>query len=162
MFIECHVDANPKADITWEYNGKPVPSFAEIENTFDGACRLRIPNFTSEHKGAYKCIAQNIHGIADTIANLDVEVDKPEETKDEKGTPPRFNPGLEDKQLDAGQPLNLSCRIEAHPMPKNVVWNRDGLPLADSDRVKIDFNPETGECTLSIPDTTDKDKGTYR
>jgi hypothetical protein len=73
MFIECHVDANPKADIVWEYNGKPLPSFAEVDNTFDGACRLKIPNFTSEHKGAYKCIATNIHGVADTIANLDVE-----------------------------------------------------------------------------------------
>jgi hypothetical protein len=47
-------------------------------------------------------------------------------------------------------------------MPKNVVWNRNGLPLLSSDKVHISFDPETGECSLTITDTTDEDKGAYR
>jgi hypothetical protein len=42
---------------------------------------------------------------------LSILVEKPEEKKDEKASAPKFNPGLQDQQLSAGQPLNLFCKV---------------------------------------------------
>ena len=160
MSIECHVDANPRADIEWFFNGRPLPSFAETEYTPEGACRLKIARFTAEHRGAFKCTAHNVHGSADTIANLNVESEKLEDAPGEGAEAPHFSPGLADVSLDAGQPLELMCRV--HGTKPHVIWHRDGVPLLPNDRIRVSFDPESGECKLRIEATESADQGTYR
>lgn len=44
-----------------------------INNTSDGACRLRIYAFSQSDIGLYTCIATNALGSADTCANLNIQ-----------------------------------------------------------------------------------------
>ncbi|KAI6203157.1 hypothetical protein M3Y94_00524200 [Aphelenchoides besseyi] len=163
LTIECFVDAKPVAEVSWEKDGKPLPAGIETEyDPLTGACRLKIPNFNSESTGSFLCKAQNQLGVATTACHLDVDVEKPEEKTEEKESPPKFNPGLEDKSIPAGADLTLTCRVTGSPLPNGVIWNRDGIPLRETDRVKSSFDPETGECELTIKDAQESEAGVYR
>ncbi|KAI6178452.1 hypothetical protein M3Y98_00502300 [Aphelenchoides besseyi] len=168
LTIECFVDAKPVAEVSWlascrEKDGKPLPAGIETEyDPLTGACRLKIPNFNSEFTGSFLCKAQNPLGVATTACHLSVEVEKPEEKTEEKESPPKFNPGLEDKSIPAGADLTLTCRVTGNPLPNGVIWNRDGIPLRETDRVKSSFDPETGECKLTIKDAQESEAGVYR
>lgn len=82
-------------------------------------------------------------------------------TETRKSKAPRFNPPLEDKTVSEGDQLTLSCGVEGTPKP-TVTWYKDGVPLLNTDRLRGDYNPETGRCTFTITDATDADKGAYR
>lgn len=180
MFIECHVDANPRAEIEWTKDGvfrllthliivssKSLQVLLkeseglEIENTPDGACRLRIPNFMKDDVGLYKCQAKNKYGVADTRANLNVEIEEPEEVVEKKEHPPKFNPGLDDVSINAGEPLKLYCRVIAVPKA-TIMFYKDGLSLKSTDRIKIDYDEESGDCRLTIDSAEGNDAGAYR
>uniref|UniRef100_A0A914I5C8 Muscle M-line assembly protein unc-89 n=1 Tax=Globodera rostochiensis TaxID=31243 RepID=A0A914I5C8_GLORO len=163
MAIECHVDAKPTADIEWFYKGKLLEASDEVEmrNTPDGACRVRIAHFREEHVGEYLCAAKNLYGVADTRAHYNVEVEEVGQAKEKKEFAPRFNPGLTDQQLNAGDQLRLNCHVEAVP-PATVQFYKDGVPMRALDRCTIDYSPETGDCTLTVQDATEADAGAYR
>ena len=163
MLIECHVDAKPLAEITWTFNGDELKSAQgiQIENTPEGACRVKISEFTQNHVGSYKCFAKNEYGTADTIANLNVEIPKEEQAEEKIEYPPKFNPGLEDKSLKEGDTLSLSCKVDAIPTA-HITWYKDGLPVKTSDKLKWTYNPSTGEITLTVSDVRDGDDGAYR
>ncbi|KAI1702784.1 immunoglobulin domain-containing protein [Ditylenchus destructor] len=163
MNIECHVDAKPGAEITWTKDGKELrPSDGvEIENTIEGACRVKIPKFTEEHLGEYKCTAINTHGKADTICHLNIEPVSEEVVDTRKEHPPKFNPGLEDVTLNADDTLKLFCHVIAVPAA-GVTWYKDGLPLRNTEKIHIDNDVENGDCRLVIDGVGDEDKGAYR
>lgn len=75
MFIECHVDAKPGATIEWFKDNKELKESdnVHIENTSDGACRVKVDRWSEDYVGIYKCVATNTHGIADTLASYFVE-----------------------------------------------------------------------------------------
>uniref|UniRef100_A0A1I7S955 Muscle M-line assembly protein unc-89 n=1 Tax=Bursaphelenchus xylophilus TaxID=6326 RepID=A0A1I7S955_BURXY len=161
--IECHVDAKPRAEITWFKDGKELTSGngVEIENTFDGACRVKFAEFKEENCGQYKCVAKNEYGVADTIAHLSIETEGTEEVGEEEETAPRFNPGLTDKKIVSGDNLELTCKVQGVPKP-SIVWYKDGIPLAASDIISIDYDEDTGDCSLKIKGATDQHQGAYR
>ncbi|KAL3121108.1 hypothetical protein niasHT_005368 [Heterodera trifolii] len=163
MAIECHVDAKPTADIEWYFKGNLlVPSDElDIRNTPDGACRVRIAHFRAEYVGEYLCVAKNIYGVADTRAHYNVEVEEVEKVEEQKAFAPRFNPGLADQQLNAGEPLRLFCRVEAVPHA-TVQFYKDGVPVLASERCAIEYSPETGDCTLLVNEASESDAGAYR
>ena len=78
-----------------------------------------------------------------------------------KSKAPRFNPALEDKTVSEGDTLTLTCGVEGTPKP-TVTWFKDGIPLMKTDKVRPDYDPESGRCTLTVADAADADKGAYR
>ncbi|ETN83967.1 hypothetical protein NECAME_07120, partial [Necator americanus] len=117
LSIECHVDAKPTAEIEWFKDGKKLEASesVEIRNTPDGACRVRIARFGREEVGVYQCVATNPLGVAETRSTYTVEVTEEEEIVERKEYAPRFNPGLQDKAVNAGQSVRLSCAVDALP-----------------------------------------------
>ncbi|KJH44301.1 immunoglobulin I-set domain protein [Dictyocaulus viviparus] len=162
LSIECHVDAKPVAEIEWFKDGKKleIREGVEIRNTSDGACRVRIARFRKEDVGVYMCVATNPLGVADTRSTYSVEVIEKEEVIEKNEYAPRFNPGLEDKTVNAGQGVVLSCTVDAVPKA-GVVWYKDGLPLRSGGRFTITAQ-EDGICTLEIKETVAGDEGAYR
>lgn len=162
MTIECHVDAKPIAEITWFKDGQELKSTErlEIRNTSDGACRIRVDRFREEDCGVYKCVAKNELGVADTQSTYSVEVTEEIEEVKKREFAPKFNPGLEDRAVNVGQPLKLSCKVTANPRAA-VTWYKDGLPLRSDGRIILDY-ADDGSCSLTIPETKEKDEGSYR
>lgn len=83
-----------------------------------------------------------------------------EEVITEKVHPPRFNPPLMDKIGKVGELVTLSCRVSAVP-PAVITWFKDGLPLKTDKRLMTEVD-ESGNCTLTINEATEKDDGAYR
>ncbi|EYB87861.1 hypothetical protein Y032_0256g374 [Ancylostoma ceylanicum] len=162
LSIECHVDAKPTAEIEWFKDGKKleITESIEIRNTPDGACRVRIARFGREEVGVYQCVATNPLGVADTRSTYTVEVFEQEEIIEKNEYAPRFNPGLQDKTVSAGQSIRLSCTVDAVPKA-GIVWYKDGLPLRSGGRFTISAS-EDGTCTLDISDAVAGDEGAYR
>ncbi|KIH51691.1 immunoglobulin I-set domain protein [Ancylostoma duodenale] len=152
----------------------------EIRNTPDGACRVRIARFGREEVGVYQCVAKNPLGVADTRSTYTVEVVEQEEIIEKNEYAPRFNPGLQDKTVSAGQSIRLSCAVDAVPKAGvgissrsmqvsgenqledfQIVWYKDGLPLRSGGRFTISAS-EDGTCTLDINDAVAGDEGAYR
>lgn len=164
MSIECHVDAKPAAEIQWFKDGELLNDAdgVEIWNTpTDGTCRVKIPRFEKRHCGNYKCVAKNEHGVADTRANLNMEVLEEEPKETPKEYAPKFNPPLADAALKHGEPLHLQCHVISNP-PASVLWYKDGLVLNSTERLKLKYNPESGECDLMINSVENGDMGAYR
>uniref|UniRef100_A0AAF5HXT5 Uncharacterized protein n=1 Tax=Strongyloides stercoralis TaxID=6248 RepID=A0AAF5HXT5_STRER len=162
--IECHVDAKPRAEITWLFEDKIITKdMKEIEfvNTPDGCCKLKVLHLTPEWVGMYKCIAKNSYGVADTRANLNIEEEYIEEIEYKREYPPRFNPQLEDVILEIGKTITLNTIVDAIPMA-SITWYKDGLPIKLTSNMSTDFDEETGSCTLKLKDVTEADTGAYR
>uniref|UniRef100_A0A8R1DN92 Ig-like domain-containing protein n=1 Tax=Caenorhabditis japonica TaxID=281687 RepID=A0A8R1DN92_CAEJA len=162
MFIECHVDANPTAEIEWFKDGKKIEHSAhmEIRNTVDGACRIKIIPFEEEDCGVYMCVAVNELGQAETQATYLVEVIETVDEQKKKEYAPRINPPLEDKTVNGGQPIRLSCKVDAIPRA-SVVWYKDGLPIRADSRIAVQYDDD-GTASLAINDSTEADIGAYR
>ncbi|CEF63660.1 Hemicentin-1 [Strongyloides ratti] len=162
--IECHVDAKPKAEITWLFEEKIITSDMkgiEFVNTPDGCCKLKVLHLTPEWVGMYKCIAKNSYGVADTRANLNIEEEYIEQIEHKREYPPRFNPQLEDAILEIGKTITLSTVVDAIPMA-SISWYKDGLPIKLTSNMSTDFDEENGRCTLTLKDVTEADTGAYR
>uniref|UniRef100_A0A0K0DG20 Muscle M-line assembly protein unc-89 n=1 Tax=Angiostrongylus cantonensis TaxID=6313 RepID=A0A0K0DG20_ANGCA len=162
LSIECHVDAKPVAQIEWFKDGKKLEIIEgiEIRNTSDGACRVRIARFGKEDVGVYMCVATNPLGVADTRSTYSVEVTEKEEVIEKNEYAPRFNPGLEDLNINAGQSIRLSCTVDAIPKA-GIVWYKDGLPLRSGGRFTI-TTQDDGTCILEVKNTVAGDEGAYR
>uniref|UniRef100_A0A0N5CB57 Muscle M-line assembly protein unc-89 n=1 Tax=Strongyloides papillosus TaxID=174720 RepID=A0A0N5CB57_STREA len=162
--FECHVDAKPKAEITWLFNDTIITSDMkgiEFINTPDGCCKLRILHLTEEFVGMYTCIAKNTYGVADTRANLNIEEEHIEKIEHKREYPPRFNPQLEDVILEIGKTITLETVVDAIPMA-NISWYKDGLPIKATSNMKIDFDEESGRCMLTINNVSQENTGAYR
>ena len=61
--------------------------------------------------------------------------------------------------IAVGQPLNLQAKV-ASPAPANVQWFKDGIPIKQSDDIKIDKKPD-GTVSLKIEQTHPEDTGKY-
>ena len=61
--------------------------------------------------------------------------------------------------IAVGQPLNLQAKV-ASPVPANVQWFKDGIPIKQSDDIKIDKKPD-GTVLLKIEQTQPQDAGKY-
>lgn len=121
---------------------------------------MRIKDFRADAgAGEYRCQATNPFGVADTRANYNVEpIAEKEAPKEELAKAPRFNPGLEDCAFEEGKQILLRCRVEAQP-PASITFYKDGVPIRPGDRIRINYNEESGECLLTIDDCLTNDEG---
>lgn len=60
--------------VIWYHNEKPVKESNDIQLLFEGdRCTLVIREIFLEDSGLYKCIARNLHGVAESECQLHVE-----------------------------------------------------------------------------------------
>jgi len=64
---------------------------------------------------------------------------------------------MSDEVVNQGEDVSVSCHVEAHPPPHQVVWEKDGEPVAqDAARVVVT------NLTLVLRSVTREDHGEYR
>ncbi|KAI6178453.1 hypothetical protein M3Y98_00502400 [Aphelenchoides besseyi] len=112
---------------------------------------LLIPSAQVDHEGEFKVVLSNKAGECDSSASLTVK--KPVVVK--------LLRGLQDVEIDEGQPLEFSCKIEGG-IPKGVQWFKNGQPVEADDRVKLIANEADGEYKLLIDSATPSDAAAYR
>src|SRR5207237_1401564 len=97
----------------------------------------------------YKVVAESSSGTAETTGKVNILQSKP---KFLKSLPRR-------ESLMEMDDLLLKIKVDGSPKPQ-VAWLKDGVPLAPSDRIKIETLPD-GTCKLSISEVTPLDRGAY-
>ncbi|KIH43409.1 immunoglobulin I-set domain protein [Ancylostoma duodenale] len=68
--------------------------------------------------------------------------------------------GLKDIDVDEGQPIELTVKVEG--TPKTVKWYKNGTEITPSTDLELKENPETGEYSLIIPQSKKSDGAAYR
>lgn len=157
--IEVIVSGCPRPSVCWYKNDEKISTTILKEHT-DNLFRLKFEPIEKDNDASYHCEAKNKVG---TVRSKTCKFSAKEPKKDE--TKPRFTSGLTDKIVDAGSPLVLKCIIDGSPKPSigNITWFKDGRDVnIDGNRIKMDYDPETGLCTLTINNVTADDLGDYR
>uniref|UniRef100_A0A0R3RFL5 Muscle M-line assembly protein unc-89 n=1 Tax=Elaeophora elaphi TaxID=1147741 RepID=A0A0R3RFL5_9BILA len=152
----------PKPTLNWSITGKDVAQMdgVRIEDMNDGNWTMIIENVTEEFIGRIKCVAANEHGKVECESLLIQTESKPGKAKVEEGYPPKFNVPLWDRRIQEGQVTTIECHVDAKPTA-NIVWTKDGVTLAESDRIEIRNTPD-GACRVRINNFDKDDAGTYK
>ena len=75
---------------------------------------------------------------------------------------PNFEKKIPDQVVMDGCSVLMRSILKAHPMPEEVVWSRNGLPLEEEvDDVVMHYSKQSGEVLLSIPEVFPEDAGLY-
>ncbi|XP_076264326.1 obscurin isoform X27 [Rhynchophorus ferrugineus] len=153
--VMVRADGLPKPEITWYLNGKPI---VEDENHKIVTSRdaqvtssLTITNYSGDDAGAYKAIAKNVVGEAETLGGILMVQ-----------TPPTLAKKL-DRNLDVneGEKLELRAKIGGSPKPK-ALWYKDGEPISPDDaNIKTALLPD-GTVKLTIENCKPSDSGAYK
>ncbi|KAK0180904.1 hypothetical protein PV327_003237 [Microctonus hyperodae] len=150
--VEARGIARPK--ITWLLNGDEIKNDARhtITTNVDNHVfsTLSIENFDPTDEGELVCVATNRAGKAKTNCNLSMI-----------RLPPTFDQLLpKSKQIEEGEPLELSIDVDGSPFPK-VAWYKDGEKIIPDDHIKIETQPN-GSTKLTIDKCTPTDCGAYK
>lgn len=157
--LEVVVEGHPRPAVSWYRNGMKIPTTVLSEHP-DNMFRLKFDPIEQEDDADYYAEAMNKVGSAKS-KTVHYTVNKPKA----KELPPQFKQSLRDTAANAGKPLILTCILDGEPKPAigDIAWFKDGKPVVvDGQRVKMDYNPETGLCTLTINDAREGDLGEYK
>ena len=80
----CRVSGRPTPTVTWFKDGRPIPSDERFEITYeeDGTCTLTILEVTIDEDAEYMCKAVNQLGKAITYADLTVQFESTDRSRD--------------------------------------------------------------------------------
>uniref|UniRef100_A0A1I7VN34 Immunoglobulin I-set domain-containing protein n=1 Tax=Loa loa TaxID=7209 RepID=A0A1I7VN34_LOALO len=142
----------PVREIKWYKNGQEIkPSSKMITKQITSKkFELIILEASMNDTATYKVTLSNKAGACDSSASLTVV--KPNVLK--------VLDSLKDVEVNEGEPIKLS--IKAEGQPKIVKWLKNGQEIKSDDRTQITENPETGEYTLTIPESVASDDAAYR
>lgn len=151
MIFKCAANGIPKPLIKWQLAGGgllPTGGREYVSPT------LSIDHVNRHQKGHYKCVAENIAGKDVRRIALNV----------------KFAPVLVAKEPDVYQAVGysreLKCEVSGNPPStvKQVVWNKDGVPLDDNNKYTFEsyFGSNFVLMKLIIHDIDSNDFGKYR
>ncbi|XP_067228962.1 striated muscle preferentially expressed protein kinase isoform X3 [Chanodichthys erythropterus] len=151
--FDCKVSGSPPPEVTWTHCEKAV---AETDNIrilkVNGHHSLLITHVNKESEGLYRVIARNVHGEAESSAELYVQEPRPaisthmsrlekmpsipEEPEVSEGevehkTMPDFIKPLSDLEVVEGKEAVLKCRVTGLPYPK-IIWYHNGKKIESS------------------------------
>ncbi|XP_064598573.1 obscurin-like isoform X2 [Liolophura sinensis] len=135
----------PLPTIQWFFKGKPLENDDKYSAFISpgGEATLTVNDVCPADIGEYKCNAENEHGVAVKIVQLDL------------ADPPTFIEPLKDITIIAKNSGVLECRVDGIPYPE-VKWNKDWRPLVESSRVFMDHeSPDYWSLSLSSALKTD-------
>uniref|UniRef100_A0A670ZM68 Contactin 1 n=1 Tax=Pseudonaja textilis TaxID=8673 RepID=A0A670ZM68_PSETE len=139
----CIATGKPIPTIRWLKNGLPVAGQrrGEVEQG-----DLRFLSLKLEDSGMYQCVAENIHGMIYSNAELKVIV-----------LPPTFEfcPMKKDVLAAKGGQAIIECKPRAAPKPK-ITWSKGTEILRNSTRIRIWYDG-----SLEIINVTVADAGNY-
>ncbi|XP_011305282.1 muscle M-line assembly protein unc-89 isoform X2 [Fopius arisanus] len=150
--VEATGIARPK--IQWFINGDELANDGRhtIITTIDDHVfsTLSIVNFDATDEGELVCVATNLAGKAKTNCTLSMI-----------RIPPTFDKLLpKSKQIEQGEPLELSIDIDGSPFPR-VTWFKDGEKIVPDGHVRIETQPN-GSTKLTIDHCIPTDCGAYK
>ncbi|XP_037086428.1 Down syndrome cell adhesion molecule-like protein Dscam2 isoform X6 [Pollicipes pollicipes] len=144
----CPVAGHPIDSITWEMNGRVLPSNARQKVHPNGTLFVENVQRLSD-QGTYTCVARNSRGYM-ARANLEVLV----------MAPPELAVYGSEEALNAGDDVSLTCNVFKGDTPLSIAWTFHGQDLP-MDR---EFTTQTvGKRTsiLVIQDVSHGHSGTY-
>ncbi|XP_026302203.1 Down syndrome cell adhesion molecule-like protein Dscam2 isoform X4 [Apis mellifera] len=116
--IKCPVAGFPIASITWEKDGKVLPTSRRQEVFPNGTLVLHHVDRSTDH-GAYTCTAKNKQGRSDSqTVHIEVKV------------PPTIAPFSFNKDLSEGVRAQVTCMVEKGDPPFTIAWSKDGEAIA--------------------------------
>ncbi|XP_034025027.1 neural cell adhesion molecule 1b [Thalassophryne amazonica] len=169
--LTCEASGDPTPTITWSYSGhifsegeqahlnriyqaswtRPVQhkSLGVVVVRSDArvsSLTLKYVKYTDA--GEYLCTARSAIGEDEKPAYLDIQY------------APKIQ-GVVALYTWEGNPVNISCEVQAHPNDVSIVWLRDGLqlPSPNTTNMKIFRNPSASY--LQITPESENDFGSY-
>lgn len=79
--LQCCVDANPPANVTWYKDGLLLKTNEKCKLSYNpksGQCLLTVDSVDDSYAGAYRCVALNSLGSTNTACNVGVKTKKEE------------------------------------------------------------------------------------
>ncbi|KAH0616608.1 hypothetical protein JD844_027850 [Phrynosoma platyrhinos] len=127
--------------------GKPIPTIRWLKNGIPyWKGDLRFPSLKNEDSGMYQCVAENIHGMIYSNAELKVIVLAPTF---------EFYPMKKEVLAARGGQAIIECKPRAAPRPK-LTWIKGADILRNSTRIHIWYDG-----SLEIINVTAADAGNY-
>lgn len=74
--------------------------------------------------------------------------------------PPQIEDIVGDTTYNTDDTMILTAQVSGYPAPE-VTWYKDGVPLLESDDVKFESDPETGEYRLIVSNLAESGGGDY-
>lgn len=145
IVLTCVFSGVPEPDIKWFKDDKRIEESLTYTNH---TAKYVVEKTTEQTSGFYKCIAENIHGTAETSCTVIIQ-DKPTISIEEKYI---------SQQLRIDSEYAVLANIEGYPLPK-VVWYKSKTKLESKTNTKI-IN-ETNSSVLNISKLKRKDTGKY-
>ncbi|KAK7155110.1 hypothetical protein R3I93_009911 [Phoxinus phoxinus] len=156
--FDCKVSGFPPPEVTWIHCEQPVVETDNIRILqVNGHHSLLIAHVNKESEGFYTVIAQNVHGEAESSAELYVQEPRPaicthmsrlekmpsipeetevSEVEVEHKTMPDFIKPLSDLEVVEGKEAVLKCRVTGLPYPK-IIWFHNGKMIESTDDGKM-------------------------
>ena len=148
--LQVKVEGKPKPEVQWQKDGKNITQDGKYQHEKKGLLHLlKINDVNDKDSGSYSCTAGNEAGKEQCSCKLSVS---------RLSTSPTFSRKLEDIKAHEGSDISLAVEAQGHPEP-SVKWLKDGKPLTESKRIKIEQKGLT--FVLSIKNATDSDQGNY-
>jgi len=161
--LECHVLADPVADVTWYKGEQAILGSAnikvaktEVNEGLGLKSTLTFEELSEDDFGVYMCTAENV--IGKTIAEVSITMKSPPVIVKQSEKEVLYE--QEDK-LNARNalPVVLECEAEGGPKPE-YRWKKNGVPIVWQADQRIDLEDGTGNLLISSP--TVDDNGLYQ
>ncbi|XP_067315468.1 striated muscle preferentially expressed protein kinase isoform X2 [Pseudorasbora parva] len=156
--FDCKVSGSPPPEVTWTHCEQPVVETDNIRILkVNGHHSLLIPYVNKESEGFYTVIARNVHGEAESSAELIIQEPRPaisthmsrlekmpsipEEPEMSEGevehkAMPDFIKPLSDLEVVEGKEAVLKCTVTGLPYPK-IIWYHNGKKIESTDDRKM-------------------------
>ncbi|XP_073692711.1 hemicentin-1 [Garra rufa] len=113
--LECAADGQPKPEVTWHRERRPVVEGAHLRLFSNGT--LHITSTQRSDAGIYTCSARNNVGRASHDLRLILQ------------TPPQISAGQSEMSVIQGFQALLPCPAQGLPEPR-VSWEKQGVPVS--------------------------------
>ncbi|XP_034170916.1 cell adhesion molecule Dscam2 isoform X3 [Osmia lignaria lignaria] len=145
--IKCPVAGFPIASITWEKDGKVLPTSRRQVVFPNGTLVLYHVDRSTDH-GAYTCTAKNKQGRSDSqTVHIEVKV------------PPKIDPFSFPANIQEGARIHVACVVSEGDSPLKITWLKDGKQLNSTETTTHHFGEY--DLTLMIQSATTAHNGNY-
>ncbi|KAK2839515.1 hypothetical protein Q5P01_013255 [Channa striata] len=156
--FDCKVSGTPSPKVTWSHFDHPLAESEDIHILQEGGRHsLIISHVTSEDEGVYTVTALNIHGQAESSAELYIQEPRPPissqmaklekmpsipeepevpENEVERFTMPDFIKPLYDLDVIEGKEAVLKCKVAGLPYP-TIAWFHNGKRIESTEDRKM-------------------------